>query len=86
MKLEIVDLEAEIKRLKKKCEHLESIVQVNDNTPRRTELRKRLIHESPAPEMSNTPVAEETFKVVLVIYYCNRNVLTKLSGYRISIV
>lgn len=84
LKLEISDLEAEIKRFQKKCEHLESMIQANDNTPRRTELRKRLIHESPAPEMPNTPVAEETLKVVLVIYYY-KNVLTKMLGYRIFI-
>ncbi|VVC42025.1 Hypothetical protein CINCED_3A008925 [Cinara cedri] len=62
LKSEISDLEAEIVRLKKKCEHLESI-QANDNTPRRNEIRKRLIHESPAPEMLNTPVLEEVHKV-----------------------
>lgn len=64
MKSEITDLEAEIVRLQKKCENLESIVQTNDNTPRRTELRQRLIHESPAPEMPITSGLEETHKMV----------------------
>lgn len=64
LKSEITDLETEIVRLKKKCEHLESMVHSNDSTPRRTEMRKRLIHESPAPEMPNTPILEEPHKMV----------------------
>lgn len=66
MKSEITDLEAEIIKLKKKCEHLSSMVQANDDTPRRTELRKRLIHESPAPEMAGTPVSEEVHKIMVI--------------------
>lgn len=68
MKSEITDLEAEILRLKKKCEHLESIVHLNDSTPRRTEVFKRLMHESPAPEMPNTPILEEVQKVVKLYF------------------
>lgn len=58
LKSEITDLEAEIVRLQKKCENLESMIQANDNTPRRTELRKRIIHESPAPEIQITNTSE----------------------------
>lgn len=65
MKSEITDLEAEIIRLQKKCENLNSMVQANDNTPRRTELRKRLIHESPAPEIACTPIAEEVHTIMV---------------------
>lgn len=68
MKSEITDLEADIVRLQKKCEHLESMIQVHDGTPRRTELRKRLIHESPAPEIPTTPTQDEVHKVVIIIY------------------
>lgn len=64
MKSEITDLEAEIIRLQKKCQHLESMVQIKDSTPRRTEVRRRLIHESPAPELPITPVLEEVHKEV----------------------
>lgn len=63
MKSEITDLEAEIIKLKKKCEHLELVVQTNDTcTPRRTELRKRILHESPAPEIPTSPFPEEVNK------------------------
>ncbi|XP_025207762.1 E3 ubiquitin-protein ligase TRAIP-like isoform X1 [Melanaphis sacchari] len=62
LKSEITDLEAEIVRLQKKCENLESLVQANDNTPRRTEICKRIIHESPAPELTVTPVLEKGLK------------------------
>lgn len=66
LKSEISDLEAEIIRLQKKCENLESMVLENDFTPRRKELCKRLIHESPAPEMPITPTLE-LHKTVFVI-------------------
>lgn len=59
LKSETSDLETEIIRLQKKCEHLESMVQANDSTPRRNEIRKRCVHESPAPEMPTTPIIEE---------------------------
>lgn len=65
MKSEITDLEAENIRLQKKCEYLNSMVQVNDDTPRRTELRKRIILESPAPEISRTPVSLKVHKIML---------------------
>jgi len=68
LKSEITDLEAEIVRLQKKCENLESLVQANDNTPRRTELRKRIIHESPAPELTITPSLEKVPKVISIVY------------------
>lgn len=71
MKSEINDLEAEILRQQKKCEHLESMVKANDNTPRRTELCRRLIHESPAPETPITPVLEEVHKEVVVFNLFN---------------
>lgn len=64
LKSEITDLETEIVRLQKKCENLESMIQVNDITPRRTELRKRIIHESPAPDMPKSPCLEEVHKLV----------------------
>lgn len=48
------------------------MIQANDNTPRRTELRKRLIHESPAPEMINTQTLEEVHKLI-IIYLKNIN-------------
>lgn len=67
LKSETTDLEADIVRLQKKCENLESMVQVHDDTPRRTELRKRLIHESPAPEIPTTPTLNEVHKVVITI-------------------
>ncbi|XP_025405959.1 E3 ubiquitin-protein ligase TRAIP isoform X2 [Sipha flava] len=65
LKSEITDLEAEIVRLQKKCENLESMIQANDNTPRRTELRKRIIHESPAPEIQITTGSEEGLKTTV---------------------
>ncbi|XP_001948454.2 E3 ubiquitin-protein ligase TRAIP [Acyrthosiphon pisum] len=65
LKSEITDLEAEIVRLQKKCENLESLVQANDDTPRRTELRKRIIYESPAPDLSITPSLEKGLKTVI---------------------
>jgi hypothetical protein len=40
------------------------MIQANDNTPRRTELRKRIIHESPAPEIQITTGSEEVHKLV----------------------
>ncbi|XP_050525112.1 E3 ubiquitin-protein ligase TRAIP-like isoform X2 [Daktulosphaira vitifoliae] len=58
LKSEISDLETEISRLQKKCSHLESMAQSSD-TPKRAELRRRFIHESPTPEFPVTPVAEE---------------------------
>ncbi|XP_050425407.1 E3 ubiquitin-protein ligase TRAIP-like [Adelges cooleyi] len=58
LKSEVTDLEAEITRLQKKCGHLESMIH-NGETPRRTELRRRFIHESPAPEITITPVADK---------------------------
>jgi len=67
LKSEITDLEAEIVRLQKKCANLESLVQANDNTPRRTELCKRIIHESPAPELTVTPSLEKVYKVKSII-------------------
>lgn len=67
LKSEITDLEAEIVRLQKKCENLESMIQANDNTPRRTELRKRIIHESPAPEIPISHGSEEIHKLVPII-------------------
>lgn len=68
LKSEITDLEAEIVRLQKKCENLESLVQAKDNTPRRTELCKRIIHESPAPELTVTPSLEKVHKVKSIVY------------------
>jgi len=47
-------------------------VQANDNTPRRTELHKRIIHESPAPE-SITPSSEKVYKVISIIYLSELN-------------
>lgn len=67
LKSEITDLEAEILRLQKKCKTLEALVQANDNTPRRTELHKRIIHESPAPEVTVTQSLEKVH-VMFVIY------------------
>ena len=55
----IIDFEAEIERLQKKCENLKSLVQANDDTPRRTELRKRIIYENPALDLSITPSLEK---------------------------
>lgn len=40
------------------------MVKASDNTPRRAELHKRLIHESPAPEMSITPTSE-VYRVII---------------------
>jgi len=68
LKSEIVDLEAEISRLKKKCEHLESMIQINGNTPTRIELCKRLIHESPAPELPITPKLEDVRNIYIYSY------------------
>jgi len=68
LKSEITDLEAEIVRLQKKCENLESLVQAKDNTPRRTELCKRIIHESPAPELTVTPSLDKVHEVKSIIY------------------
>lgn len=68
LKSEITDLEAEIVRLQKKCENLESLVQAKDNTPRRTELCKRIIHESPAPELTVTPNSDKVHEVKCIIY------------------
>lgn len=73
LKSEITDLEAEIVRLQKKCENLESLIQANDNTPRRTELRKRIIYESPAPDLSITPSLEKVHKVKSINYLSKLN-------------
>jgi len=73
LKSEITDLEAEVVRLQNKCEKLESLVQANDNTPRRTELRNRIIHESPAPELSISPSSEKVYKVISIIYLSELN-------------
>ncbi|XP_029348344.1 nucleoporin nup211-like isoform X1 [Acyrthosiphon pisum] len=61
----ITDFEAEIERLQKKCENLKSLVQANDDTPRRTELRKRIIYENPALDLSITPSLEKGLKTVI---------------------
>lgn len=45
------------------------MVKANDITPRRAELRKRLIHESPAPEMPNTPISEVYIFRVMIIFF-----------------
>ncbi|XP_026807605.1 E3 ubiquitin-protein ligase TRAIP-like isoform X1 [Rhopalosiphum maidis] len=73
LKSEITDLEAEIVRLQKKCANLESLVQANDNTPRRTELCKRIIHESPAPELTVTPSLEKVYKGIKTNIYSPEN-------------
>jgi len=59
LKSEITDLEAEIVRLQNKCENLESLVQSNGDTLRRTKLSKRIIYKSPASDLSITPSLEK---------------------------
>ncbi|XP_016660561.1 E3 ubiquitin-protein ligase TRAIP-like [Acyrthosiphon pisum] len=65
LKSGITDFEADIERLQKKCENLKSLVQANDDTPRRTELRKRIVYESPALDLSITPSLEKGSKTVI---------------------
>lgn len=69
------DLESEIVKLRKKCGQLESMVQGNDSTPRRKELCKRLIHESPAPELPTTPIVEEVHFQILINYLVKKDKL-----------